>query len=486
MTFCSFQYFLFLPVLFLIFCCIGEAYRKWLLLAASVLFYGALGVPYLLLALLAVTVITYFSGLLLGRCTDGPARKRLFWLGVAGNLLVLCSLKYASFVSGYLAAFSGLFGLQPARFEIGPVVSIGVSYYVFQAISYLIDIFIDFDPPEQDFGYFALYLSFFPKLLQGPIERAGDLLPQLRVPFEFNYENVRSGLLLFTWGMFKKLVVADRLGIFVDYVYGNVHGYSGTAMVLATYTYAFQLLFDFSGYTDMALGTARIFNISLTQNFNTPYLATSVADFWRRWHISFSRWILDNIFRPLQLLWKDWGSWGAAAALLVTFLVSGIWHGAKWGFIVWGLLHGVYLAASVFYKPWQKRIHKALGLQGSRVLKIWQTVVTFNLVCLSLVFFRADTIADAWYMISHSWPGIITSILQGNFKALLLPRQANNAFLQSLPMLGVILIVFLVKDRINFYARPRWFRLATYYALVYSILYFSVINSKSQFVYFQF
>jgi alginate O-acetyltransferase complex protein AlgI len=486
MTFCSFQYFLFFPVLFLLFNFVGEAYRKWLLLTASVLFYAALGVPYLLLALLAVTVITYFSGLSLGRTAGGPGRKRLFWLGVAGNLLVLCSLKYASFVSGYLAKVSGGFGLQPAVFEIGPIVSIGVSYYVFQALSYLIDIFLDIEQPERDFGYFALYLSFFPKLLQGPIERAGDLIPQLRVPYEFSYENVRSGLLLFTWGMFKKLVVADRLGLFVDYVYGNVHGYSGTAMVLATYVYAFQLLFDFSGYTDMALGTARVFNINLTQNFNTPYLATTVADFWRRWHISFSRWILEYIFRPLQMLWMDQGNRGAAAALLVTFLVSGIWHGAKWGFIVWGLLHGVYLAVSVFYKPWQKRLHKASGLQGSRVLKIWQIFVTFNLVCLSLVFFRADTIADAWYLVTHSWSSIVASLMQGIFRDLLLPRQANNAFLQSLPVLGVTLIVFLVRDRINFYARPRWFRMATYYALVYGILYFSVINSKTQFVYFQF
>jgi D-alanyl-lipoteichoic acid acyltransferase DltB (MBOAT superfamily) len=486
MTFCSFQYFIFLPAVFLIVACAGEASRKWLLLAASVVFYASMGIPYLLGVLLAVTVITYFAGLAIGRADAGPARKRVFWLGVAGNLLVLCSMKYAGVFADSLAILSGWFSLKAPFPPVGPIVSIGVSYYVFQAISYLIDIFLEIEQAESDFGYFALYLSFFPKMLQGPIERAGDLLPQLRAPYQFNYDNVRSGLLLFTWGMFKKLVIADRLGIFVDYVYNNVHGYSGTAMVLATYVYAFQLLFDFSGYTDMALGTARVFNINLTQNFNTPYLATTVADFWRRWHISFSRWILDYIFRPLQMLWRDLGNRGAAAALLVTFLVSGIWHGAKWGFIVWGLLHGIYLAASVFYKPQQKRLHKRAGLQGTWTLKVWQIFVTFNLVCLAWVFFRADTIADAWYIVSHSWSSIVASLMKGNFRELLLPRQANNAFLQSLPVLVVPLIVFLVKDRINFYARPRWFRLATYYVLVYSILYFSVINSKTQFVYFQF
>ena len=473
-------------MVFLIFTRINDTSRKWLLLAASVLFYAALGVPYLLLALLAVTVLTYFSGLAIGRADAGPARKRVFRLGVAGNLLVLCSMKYAGVFAGSLAIFSGWFGRPGAISSVGVIVSIGVSYYVFQAISYLIDIFLEIEQPERDFGYFALYLSFFPKLLQGPIERSGDLLPQLRAPYAFNYDNVRSGLLLFTWGMFKKLVVADRLGLFVDYVYGNVHGHAGTAIVLATYTYAFQLLFDFSGYTDMALGTARVFNINLTQNFNSPYLARSVADFWRRWHISFSRWILDYIFRPLQMLWRDLGNWGAAAALLVTFLVSGIWHGARWGFVVWGLLHGIYLAASVFYKPLQKRLHKRAGLQGTLMLKVWQTFVTFNLVSLAWVFFRADTIADAWYVVSHSWSSITTALFTGNVADLLLPRQAGNMFFQSLPVLIMPLIVFMVKDRINFYARPRWFRLATYYILVYSVLFFSVINSKTQFVYFRF
>lgn len=486
MTFCSFPYFVFLPIVFLIVVYAGEAPRKWLLLAASVLFYAALGVPYLLFVLLAVTVITYVTGLSLGRHPDGPARKRIFWLGVTANLVVLLGMKYASFFAVNLKTISSLLGYRDVMVPSGLIVSIGVSYYVFQAISYLIDIFLEIEQPETDFGYFALYLSFFPKLLQGPIERAGDLLPQLRVSYEFNYENVRSGLLLFTCGMFKKLVIADRLGIFVDSVYGNVHGYSGTAMVLATYVYAFQLLFDFSGYTDMALGTARIFNINLTQNFNSPYMAISVADFWRRWHISFSRWILDYIFRPLQMIWRGWGNWGAALALIVTFLVSGIWHGAKWGYIVWGLLHGLYLAGSVFYKPWQKRIHKATGLQGSRALKIWQTFVTFNLVSLAWVFFRADTTADAWFIITHSWSTIAGSILHGNFRELLLPHRAATSFLQTLPVLSLTFIVFLLRDRIDFFARPRWFRLATYYILVYGILYFSVINSKTQFVYFQF
>ncbi len=222
-------------------------------------------------------------------------------------------------------------------------------------------------------------------------------------------------MLIFAWGLFKKVVVADRLALFVNAVYGDVHVYTGLPLVLATWFYAFQLYFDFSGYTDMALGSARLFNINLTQNFNSPYLATSVAEFWRRWHISFSRWILDYIFKPLQMAWRDWRTAGTAASLVVTFLASGIWHGVSWGFVVWGGLHGVYLATSVYYRPWQKKIHKALGITKSPLLKVWQTVVTFNLVCFAWIFFRANSLSDAFYIIGNLFRTSNTPLWSGGF-----------------------------------------------------------------------
>ncbi|WP_282578106.1 MBOAT family O-acyltransferase [Geomonas paludis] len=194
------------------------------------------------------------------------------------------------------------------------------------------------------------------------------------------------------------MVLADRLGIYADAVYNDVHAASAMQLVLGTYAYAFQIFMDFSGYTDMALGTARLFNINLTQNFNSPYLATSVADFWRRWHISFSRWILDYIFKPLQMQWRDWRTWGTALALVAAFLVSGIWHGASWGFVIWGGLHGLYMACSVFYKPYQKKIYQKLGIQKSPYLKYWQMLVTFHLVCLAWIFFRVNSLSDALYI----------------------------------------------------------------------------------------
>ena len=277
----------------------------------------------------------------------------------------------------------------------------GVSFYTFQAISYLVDIYLEVLEPETHFGIYTLYLSFFSKLLQGPIERGADLLPQLRKPYSFDYSNTRIGLLMIAWGLFKKFVLAARLAMLVDPVYNNVSVYSGLSLILATYLYAFQIYYDFSAYTDIALGTARLFNINLTQNFNRPYLATSVADFWRRWHISFSRWILDYIFKPLQLYWRSWKTWGTAAALLVTFLVSGVWHGASWTFVIWGLLFGIYLAVEVLTAPFEKKLVKNFNLGKSIVWKGWKIFSTFNLVCFAWIFFRSNNLSDAAYVVSH-------------------------------------------------------------------------------------
>src|ERR1700733_4257563 len=284
-------------------------------------------------------------------------------------------------------------------FENHWFVTLGVSYYTLQAISYLVDLYLGTAEPERHFGRFALYLGFFPKLLQGPIERSSNLLPQLQVLRGFDYENVRSGLLLFAWGLFKKVAVANRLSTYVNGVYYDPHGYSGITLAAATYMYAIQIYADFSGYTDMALGVARMFNIRLTQNFNSPYLATSIADFWRRWHISFSRWILDYISKPLQMQWRDARTLGVAAALMVTFLFSGLWHGVSLNFVVWGALHGVFIASSVFIKPWQNRTYELARLKNHSVRRFIQVFVTFNLVSFAWIFFRANSLADAWYVV---------------------------------------------------------------------------------------
>ncbi len=479
MPFNSLKYFLFLPVVYFLYYFVGERARWCVLLAASLLFYAALNVPYLPVVLGLVAVTTYAFGIWLDEAESPKAKRALLWGGVAANVAILVVMKYLPFLSENLKLLSTLLSIDTQVQPVKVFVAIGVSYYVFQAISYLFDIYLDIEKSERHFGYFALYLSFFPKLLQGPIERAGDLIPQLKNKYEFDYENVRFGLLLFTWGLFKKVVIADRLGLYVDHVYNDVHAFAGLPLLAATYAYAFQIYMDFSGYTDMALGSGLLFNINLTQNFNSPYLATSVADFWRRWHISFSRWILDYVFKPLQMQWRNWKNWGTATALVVAFLVSGIWHGASWGFVIWGGLHGLYMGCSVFYRPYQKKLHKALAVEKTRFLKGWQIFVTFNMVSVAWVFFRAANLADAKYVITNMFHGI-KNLGLGEF-LLSQGRACLNELIASIAIALICGRLFTEKGR----QTNILVRFAVYAAVVLACLNFG-ISKEAKFIYFVF
>ena len=387
-------------------------------------------------------------------------RRTFFWFGSCACISILVLAKSLPFL------------------KLGDnfTITIGISYFTFQAVSYLTDVYLELEEPEQHAGYLALYLAFFPKLLQGPIERVGDLLPQLKKPTCLDYLAFREGLLLFGWGLFKKIVIANRLAVPVDRVFGDVHSYSGLPLAGAVFLYALQIYYDFSGYTDMALGSARLFNIKLTQNFNSPYFATSIADFWRRWHISFSRWILDYIFKPLQMSWRDWKTGGTAAALIVTFLISGLWHGISWGFVIWGLLHGIYLAGSSIYRPYQKRLHAVLGIEKTLILKLWQISLTFCMVCFAWIFFRADSISDALYIIMHLFETNIRMPIGGMW----LSREC----ILTLSMLLIPVLVLCVKKRGTIFEQPVWIRWSIYYSLAAVIILFS--QSSDKFIYFRF
>ena len=407
MRFNSISYFLFLPVVYLVFYLAAERWRWLVLLGTSYLFYASFKTPYLLAVLVAVTCISYVCGVRVHAEKDEASRKRWLWIGSFACVGILAFMKYVPF----LQTQGSVFGLSSVFSSV--IVSVGVSYFTFQAISYLADIYLEIEEPEPHLGRYALYMAFFPKLLQGPIERAGDLLPQLKSLPDPSLSQFRGGMLLILLGLFKKVVIADRMSLFVDPVYADPAKFSGGSLLLATYAYAFQIYFDFSGYTDMARGSGRIFGINLTENFNSPYLSTSIAEYWRRWHISFSRWILDYIFKPLQMGWRNRGQAGTALALIVTFLVSGVWHGATWGFVIWGLLHGIYLSSSTFYRTYQKRVHKLLNVEKSAPLKYWQIFVTFNLVSFAWIFFRADNLGDAWYIATHLLSCDLAGTLQG-------------------------------------------------------------------------
>ncbi|HXV22125.1 MAG TPA: MBOAT family O-acyltransferase [Desulfuromonadales bacterium] len=434
--------------------------------------------------LVLVAMTTYSFGIWLDQTGNPKIKRALLWGGIAINVLILVAMKYLPFLSENLQSLATFLSIDVQSQPVNVFVAIGVSYYVFQAISYLFDIYLELEKPERHFGYFALYLAFFPKLLQGPIERAGDLIPQLKIKYEFNYDNMRFGMLLFTWGLFKKVVIADRIGLYVDVVYNDVYSFTGLPLLLATYAYAFQIYMDFSGYTDMALGTALMFNINLTQNFNSPYLATSVADFWRRWHITFSRWILDYIFKPLQMQWRNWRNWGTASALVIAFLISGIWHGASWGFVIWGGLHGLYLACSVFYKPYQKKLHKFFGLEKTKSLKIWQIFVTFNLVSFSWVFFRANSLTDAMYILSN-----MINIFH-EFKGIRLLLSSQGEFQLDVLIISILLFFAIstslkIKNISSIFIKHSLVRWLCYYSLVIYLIFFRVVK-QPQFLYFAF
>ena len=483
MPFTSLEYLLFLTTVYLVYFFVGERFRWGVLLAASYIFYATWKVPYLLAVITLVSLTTYGFGIWIDQATSARAKRYLLWAGIAANVMILVVMKYLPFLSENLKSLSTLLSVDTQFQPIKAFATIGVSYYIFQAISYLFDIYLEIEKPEHHLGYFALYLAFFPKLLQGPIERAGELLPQLKNLKKCDVYQLRSGLFLIIIGLFKKIVIADRIGIFVNPVFANVHNFSGMNLLIATYAYAFQIYFDFSGYTDMALGCAQLFNINLTQNFNSPYLARSVAEFWRRWHISFSRWILDYIFKPLQMQWRNWKNWGTALALLFAFLISGIWHGASWGFVIWGGLHGLYLACSVFYKPYQKKLHKFFRAEKTSILKVWQIIVTFNLICLAWIFFRANTVRDAWYIITHLFTGsFTTSSIAYDIEIM----SESGSMKQELLVLVISLGLWLASARIGhkkildrIINMSCWLRFSLYYAIVMYLLLFGYFTKQS-------
>jgi D-alanyl-lipoteichoic acid acyltransferase DltB (MBOAT superfamily) len=490
MTFNSVSFCFFLPVVYLIFYVTADRWRWLVLLAASYCFYASFKAPYLLMVLALVTGVSYTCALRMSAHQEGARRKGWFWTGIVACAALLVLLKYFSFLVSGTEAVIGLAGMFPRT-----LISVGVSYYTFQAMSYLIDVYLDLEQPETHLGIYSLHLGFFPKLLQGPIERAGDLLPQLREPFRFDYQAARTGLLLFMVGMFKKVVIADRLALFVNPVYGDVQAHSALQILIATYLYALQILFDFSGYTDMALGTAKIFNINLTPNFDKPYSANSVADFWRRWHISFSRWMLDYIFKPVNLKLRNFRTTGTVIALLVTFLFSGIWHGVGWGFVAWGLLHGLYLSVGVVKQPYVRKIHKRFGLEKTAILALWQRFATFHLVCFAWIFFRARSAEDAVGAVAKiasgtmaELHGIIASATRSaELKELVKPLLLGQSKHQILIGVGALLFITLYQHMLPLMnSKPAICRWLCYYALLGGVLFLGAFNTGTQFIYVQF
>lgn len=393
MAFISLQFLIFFAIVVTAYFGLAGRYRWLLLLAASYYFYAAWQLEYTLLIFFS-TVVAYVTGLQMGRLESRAARRPYLFLSLLANLGVLFAFKYANFFNDSLRqAFSrvDIFYNLPAFDLLLPV---GISFYTFQVLGYTIDVYRGKLAPETHFGIFALYVSFFPQLVAGPIERATNLLPQLRQKHPFAQERIVSGLQLMLWGMFKKVVIADRLAVYVNGVYASPQESTGLTVLLATYFFAFQIYCDFSGYTDIAIGAGRVLGFDLIENFRQPYMARSVPEFWRRWHMSLMTWFRDYLYIPLggnRVAVPRW-----YFNILVVFLVSGLWHGANWTFVIWGGLHGFYVLSGLIVR------RGAEWLQGHRQVQLglavpeWVRIFfTFHLVTLGWIFFRAASLSDA-------------------------------------------------------------------------------------------
>ena len=457
---------------------------RWpLLLAASLYFYATFRANYLFL-LFGITLVTYAGGLALGASTDHRRRRVILTVSTVAVLGALVVFKYYDFFVGALdtsLTSVGLTNVVPVFPRLGIVVAVGLSFYTFSCVSYLADVHADRVPAERHFGHFALYVSFFPKLLAGPIERAQPFLSQLRTPVAFNAAGVTLGLQLILWGLFKKVVIADRLAAFVDNAYALPAFTSPADLVLATYFFAFQLYCDFSGYSDMAIGAAKVLGIDLMLNFRRPYFSTSVPEFWaHRWHLSLAAWFRDYMYIPLG------GSRVSRlrhyANVLGVFLVSGLWHGANWTFVVWGGLNGLYQVISLMTRPIRRRVTGIVPVPP-RVGAVLRGLLTFHLILVTWVFFRAASLSDATTVLSR----VATSL--PDLPRLLQVRMAGAEVLLSLALIGMLLGMEALEER-----RPVWERLKTrpvyvrwtvYYAVLLMLVVLGTWNFR-QFVYMQF
>jgi D-alanyl-lipoteichoic acid acyltransferase DltB (MBOAT superfamily) len=398
MLFNSIEFFAFFPLVTTLYFVVPHRWRWALLLAASACFYMAF-VPIYILILGFTIAVDYGAGILIERAS-GARRRAWLVMSLAANIGVLAVFKYWNFLAensnGVLAA------LHVARpmplLEI--LLPIGLSFHTFQAMSYTIEVFRGRQAAERHFGIYALYVMFYPQLVAGPIERPQNLLHQFRERHVFEADRVLEGLSRMLAGLFKKVVVADQLAVVVSQVYGRPQHYGAGALLLATWAFAVQIYCDFAGYSDIAIGAARVMGFSLMENFDRPYFATSIVDFWRRWHVSLSTWFKDYLYLPLG--GNRVATPTRARNLLIVFVVSGLWHGAAWTFVVWGAVHGLYVVTSVITAQWRVRVLTALGVDRSGpLLTVVRIVVTFNLVSLAWIFFRAGSLSDAIYILER-------------------------------------------------------------------------------------
>ncbi len=414
MLFNSIEFFLFLPIVFCLYWFVinkNLKFQNFLLLLASYVFYGWWDWRFLSLILVS-TVVDYFVGLQIHKEENTKKRKRWLWLSMGFNLSLLGFFKYFNFfITSFIDAFNSV-GYEMDYFSLSIILPVGISFYTFQTMSYSLDISKRRLEPTKDFVAFATFVAFFPQLVAGPIERASNLLPQFFNKRKFRYETAVDGGRQMLWGLFKKIVIADNCAPYVNTIFENYADQSSGTLILGVVVFAFQIYADFSGYTDIAIGVAKLFGFDFKRNFNYPYFSVNISDFWKRWHISLSSWLNDYVFTPLAVDLRNYKKYGIFAAVFTTFLLSGLWHGAGWNFIVWGGLHGLFYIPIIFSKKRFTAISTNKGAKNTSSLKdLHKMVFTFAMVCLTYIFFRAQNLSHAIDYITRIFKGLFTSNL---------------------------------------------------------------------------
>lgn len=484
MLFNSLHFLLFFIVITALYFSLSQSKRWMLLLAGSCYFYMAF-VPVYILILGFTIVVDYFAGILIENST-GKQRKLYLLYSIVANIGVLAVFKYYNFFNDNFSALMQGLGMPFSFPYLSILLPIGLSFHTFQAMSYTIEVYRGHQKAERHFGIYSLYVMFYPQLVAGPIERPQNLLPQFHASHDFDYARVTSGLRLMAWGLFKKVVIADRLAIAVDTVYSNPERYNSVGLIIATIFFTYQIYCDFSGYSDMAIGAARVMGFRLMTNFNNPYQSSSIGEFWKCWHISLSTWFKDYLYISLGGNRVPVPRW--YYNLLIVFLVSGLWHGANWTFVAWGAIHGVYLIGGLLTGGIRGNIRKILHLDRIPLLSV---LTTFGLVAFAWIFFRANSMSDAIYIATHSITGIPDVIHRALTHQTVYQNLGLSTSFMVLMVCSIILLetVHFFHNKYNlaivFRRLPTPVRWAFYYAIVLAIIFFGVFENR-QFIYFQF
>lgn len=478
MLFNSINFAIFLPIVFFLYWFVANKnykHQNILLLVSSYFFYACWDYRFMFLLIFS-TLLDYFTGLKMFDAKTSFGKKFWFWLSIGVNLGFLGFFKYYNFFAESFAEALANFGLHVDVWMLNVILPVGISFYTFHGLSYVIDIYYNKIKPERNFIDYAVFVSFFPLLVAGPIERATHLLPQIQRARKFDYTTAIDGLRQILWGLFKKIVIADNCAEYANLIFNDSDHQSGSNLVLGALFFTFQIYCDFSGYSDIALGTARLFGVELLRNFAFPYFSRDIAEFWRRWHISLSTWFRDYLYIPLG--GSKGGTWMKVRNTFIIFLVSGFWHGANWTFIAWGFLNALYFLPLLLANKNRNNIGiVAEGRMLPNVREIFSIGITFLLTVFAWIFFRANNMTHA------------LSYIKGIFTKSLLSMPT------VLPYSIFALLVFFIAiewiGREHQYALqrlgmkwPKFLRLSFYYLLI--ILIFAFMGKEQEFIYFQF